>query len=50
MSCPTDTTPNHKGYFTTDAQNPEQIKKFFGPKMPVEVRPVKPLSEVAKTL
>lgn len=49
MSCPQDTSADHKGYFTIDAQNPEAITKFFGP-MPVEVRPVKPLSEVAKTL
>jgi hypothetical protein len=49
MSCPQDTGANHKGYFTIDAPNPEAITKFFGP-MKVEVRPVKPLSEVAKTL
>ena len=49
MSCPQDTAVDHKGFFTIDAQNPEAIKKFFGP-MTVEVRPVKPLSEVAKTL
>ena len=49
MSCPQDTLADHKGFFTIDAQNPEAIKKFFGP-MTVEVRPVKPLSEVAKTL
>lgn len=49
MSCPQDTSADHKGFFTIDAQNPEAIKEFFGP-MAVEVRPVKPLSEVAKTL
>jgi hypothetical protein len=49
MSCPQDTSADHKGFFTIDAQNPEAITKFFGP-MTVEVRPVKPLSEVAKTL
>ncbi len=49
MSCPQDTGVDHKGFFTIDAQNPEVITKFFGP-MTVEVRPVKPLSEVAKTL
>jgi hypothetical protein len=49
MSCPQDTAVDHKGFFTVDAQSPEAIKKFFGP-MAVEVRPVKPLSEVAKTL
>jgi hypothetical protein len=49
MSCPQDTSMDHKGFFTFDAQNPEAIKKFFG-SMTVEIRPVKPLSEVAKTL
>ncbi len=49
MSCPADTSADHKGFFTIDAQNPEAIKKFFG-QMTVEIRPVKPLSEVAKTL
>jgi hypothetical protein len=49
MSCPLDTAVDHKGFFTIEAQNPEAIKKFFGP-MAVEIRPVKPLSEVAKTL
>jgi hypothetical protein len=49
MSCPADTSADHKGFFTIDAKNPEAVKKFFGP-MAVEVRPVKPLSEVAKTL
>ncbi len=49
MSCPQDTAADHKGFFTLDAASPEVIKKFFGPMM-VEVRPVKPLSEVAKSL
>jgi hypothetical protein len=49
MSCPQDTGADHKGFFTIEAQNPEAITKFFGP-MTVEIRPVKPLSEVAKTL
>jgi hypothetical protein len=49
MSCPDDPSVDHKGFFTVDAQNPNVISKFFGP-MAVEVRPVKPLSEVAKTL
>jgi hypothetical protein len=49
MSCPQDTSVDHKGFFTIDAQNPDIIKKFFGP-ITVEIRPVKPLSEVAKTL
>jgi hypothetical protein len=49
MSCPKDTAADHKGFFTIDAENPDAITKFFGP-MTVEVRPVKPLSEIAKTL
>jgi len=49
MSCPIDTAVDHKGFFTIEAENPDAIKKFFGP-MTVEVRPVKPLSEIAKTL
>jgi hypothetical protein len=49
MSCPQDTAVDHKGFFTIDAENPEAVTKFFGP-MKVEVRPVKPLSEVAKML
>ena len=49
MSCPIDTAVDHKGFFTIEAENPDAITKFFGP-MTVEVRPVKPLSEIAKTL
>lgn len=49
MSCPKDTAVDHKGFFTIEADSPSAIKKFFGP-MTVEVRPVQPLSEVAKTL
>ena len=49
MSCPKDTAADHKGFFTLDAENSDAITKFFGP-MTVEVRPVKPLSEIAKTL
>jgi hypothetical protein len=49
MSCPQDTAVDHKGFFTVEVENPEAITKFFGP-MTVEVRAVKPLSEVAKTL
>jgi hypothetical protein len=49
MSCPQDTAADHKGFFTIEAQNPESITKFFGP-MTVEIRSVKPLSEIAKTL
>ena len=49
MSCPQDISVDHKGFFTLDAENPEAVKRFFG-QMAVEVRPVKPLSEVAKML
>ena len=49
MSCPQDTAADHKGFFTIEAENPAAITKFFGP-MAVEIRPVKPLSEVAKML
>ena len=49
MSCPKDTAIDHKGFFTVDAENQAAVTKFFGP-MTVEVRPVQPLSEIAKTL
>ena len=49
MSCPKDTAADHKGFFTIEIDDPSSIAKFFGP-MTVEVRPVQPLSEVAKTL
>ena len=49
MSCPKDTAVDHKGFFTIEADNPLAVSKFFG-QMAVEVRPVQPLSEVAKTL
>ena len=49
MSCPKDTANDHKGFFTIEAENPIAVSKFFG-QMAVEVRPVEPLSEVAKKL
>ncbi len=49
MSYPQDTALDHKGFFTIDAADPSDVTKFFGP-MTVEVRPVQPLSEVAKKL
>ena len=49
MSCPKDTANDHKGFFTIEADNPIAVSKFFG-QMAVEVRPVRPLSEVAKKL
>jgi hypothetical protein len=49
MSCPNDEGAQHKGYFIIEAPNEESIQKFFGP-MKVEIREVKPFSEIAKTL
>lgn len=49
MSCPADKGAYHKGYFIIEAPNEEIIKDFFGP-MKVEIREVKPFSEIAKTL
>jgi hypothetical protein len=49
MSCPNDEGAFHKGFFIIEAPDKETIKKFFGP-MAVEIREVKPFSEIAKTL
>ena len=49
MSCPKDESSEHKGYFIIDADSAPTVSKFFG-QMAVEVRPVVPFSEVAKTL
>ena len=49
MSCTKDAGPDHKGFFTLEAENPAAITEFFGA-MAVEVRPVQPLSEIAKML
>jgi hypothetical protein len=49
MSCPIEGPPIHKGYFILDASDVPTVEKYFGP-MSVEVREVKPLSEVAKIL
>ena len=49
MSCPVDSSADHKGFFIVEAKDAQAVKKFFGP-MTVELREVKPLSEVAKTL
>ena len=49
MSCPVDEGAYHKGYFIIEALDEETIKNFFGP-MKVEIREVKPFSEIAKTL
>ncbi len=50
MSCPKDAAAYHKGFFTIDAVDSTTVAKFFGRPMNVEVRPIQPLSEVAKTL
>ncbi len=49
MSCPVDEGAYHKGYFIIEAPDERIIKDFFGP-MKVEIREVKPFSEIAKTL
>ncbi len=49
MSCPKDTAVDHKGFFTIEATDSAAVTNYFGP-MAVEVRPVQPLSEVAKML
>ena len=49
VSCPKDKSIDHKGYFIIDADSALTVSKFFG-QMAVDVRPVVPFSEVAKTL
>jgi hypothetical protein len=49
LSCPKDSSADHKGFFTVEANSPDSVKKYFGA-MAVEVRPVQTLSEVAKML
>ena len=49
MSCPKDKSTDHKGFFIVDADSALTVSKFFG-QMAVDVRPVVPFSEVAKTL
>jgi hypothetical protein len=49
VSCPKDKSTEHKGYFIIDADSASTVTKFFGP-MTVDVRPVVPFSEVAKTM
>ena len=50
MSCPVDESANHKGYFIIESPNKETIINFFGPMKLLELREVKPFSEIAKTL
>jgi hypothetical protein len=49
MSCPVAEGAYHKGYFIVEAPDAATITNFFGP-MRVEIREVKPFSEIAKTL
>jgi hypothetical protein len=49
VSCPKDESSEHKGYFIIDGDSAPTVAKFFG-QMAVDVRPVVPFSEVAKTL
>jgi len=49
VSCPKDTSAEHKGFFIVEADRSATVTKFFGP-MTVDVRPVVSFSEVAKTL
>jgi hypothetical protein len=50
MSCPVDDKSNHKGYFIIESPDKETIINFFGPMNLLELREVKPFSEIAKTL
>jgi hypothetical protein len=49
VSCPKDKAAEHKGFFIVEADSSAMVTKFFG-LMTVEVRPVVPFNEVAKTL
>jgi hypothetical protein len=49
LSCPKDKSTEHKGYFIIDADSAPTVSRFFG-QMAVDVRPVVPFSEVAKTM
>ena len=50
MSCPVDEGAVHKGYFIIESPDKETIINFFGPMKLLELREVKPFSEIAKTL
>ncbi|AEG18128.1 hypothetical protein [Methanobacterium paludis] len=50
MSCPNDEGAIHKGYFIIESPDKETIIKFFGTMELLELREVKPFSEIAKTL
>ncbi len=50
MSCPVEDRSYHKGYFIIESLDKETIINFFGPMKLLELREVKPFSEIAKTL
>ena len=50
MSCPVDDRSYHKGYFIIESSDKESIINLFGPMKLLELREVKPFSEIAKTL
>ncbi|MFY9637272.1 MAG: hypothetical protein WAK14_00540 [Methanobacterium sp.] len=50
MSCPVDDRSYHKGYFIIESPDKETIINFFGPMKLLELREVKPFSEIKKTL
>jgi len=50
MSCPNDEGAFHKGYFIIEAPDKKTIINFFGPMKLLDLREVKPFSEIAKTL
>ena len=50
MSCPNDEGAIHKAYFIIESPDKQTIINFFGPMKLLELREVKPFSEIAKTL
>ncbi len=49
MSCPTDVTGDHRGYFLIDANDKETVQNFFG-SMTVDIREVTQFKDIAKNL
>ena len=46
MSCPNDKGAIHKAYFIIESPDKETITNFFGPMKLLELREVKPFSEI----
>ena len=46
MSCPNDKGAIHKAYFIIESPDKETITSFFGPMKLLELREVKPFSEI----